>query len=115
MNATNSILTSTKKLAGIEEMYQIYDFDVMSYINSVFLVLKQIGVGPAEGFCIEDDTTTWDDFIPDDKILRNATKAYMVAKVRKQFDPPTSSALLEALNSTINEFEWRLNVEAETP
>lgn len=110
----NSILTSTKKLAGIMQA-EIYDIDVITYINSVFLILKQLGVGPVEGFYIEDDSATWEEFLPDDKILLNSTKAYMVAKVRKQFDPPTSSALLEALNSTINEFEWRLNVEAETP
>lgn len=111
----NSILTSTKKLAGITEEYTHFDDDIIMYINSVFLTLKQLGVGPAAGFVITDASATWENFIPDNMIMRETTKAYMGAKVRLQFDPPTSSVLLESLRRVIDEFEWRLNVEAETP
>lgn len=110
----DSILTTTKTLSGVMEEYENFDTDLIMYINSVFLVLKQLGVGPAEGFVIEDDSATWTEFIPDNKILRESVKAYMGNKVRLQFDPPTSSALLEALTRNVNEFEWRLNAEAET-
>ena len=110
----NSILTSTKKLSGVGELYDNFDVDLIAYINSVFLVLKQIGVGPVEGFYITDSAATWNQFILDNDVLREATKSYMAAKVRLQFDPPTSSSAMDALNRTISEFEWRLNVEAET-
>lgn len=110
-----SILTSTKKLSGITEGYEHFDDHLIAYINSVFLVLKQLGVGPKEGFVITGDYETWSDFIPEDKILRESVKAYVKAKVQLQFDPPISSAAMDALNRIISEFEWRLNVEAETP
>lgn len=110
----DSILTTTKELSGVMEDYEHFDKDIIMYINSVFLVLKQLGVGPKDGFVIEDDGATWTEFLPDNKVLREATKAFMGAKVRLQFDPPTSSALLDALNRTISEYEWRLNIEAES-
>lgn len=109
-----SILTSTKKLAQLSDEYDVYDPDIIMYINSVFLVLKQLGIGPVEGFVIQDADSTWDEFIPNNVSLREAVKSYMGAKVRLKFDPPSTSSLLEALKNTIAEDEWRLNVESET-
>ena len=110
----DSILTSTKKLSGVSESCPHFDDQIVAYINSVFLVLKQLGVGPTEGFVITDESMIWSDFLPDNIVLREATKSYMAAKVRLQFDPPTSSSHLEALKSTIAEDEWRANVEVES-
>ena len=111
----DKILTSTKLLAGLTQNYDQYDPDIMMYINSVFLILKQIGVGPARGFVFNDPNKTWTDFIPDDEFMRESVKTYMGAKVRLEFDPPQASTAMDALKLIINEFEWRLNVEAETP
>ena len=110
----DSILTSTKKLAGLTEKYDHFDPDIIIYINFVFLTLKQLGVGPSGGFVITDESATWESFISDNEVLRESTKAYMGAKVRLQFDPPTNSTLLEALKRSIEEYEWRLNFEAES-
>ena len=110
----DSILTSIKKLSGVAESCPHFNDQIVAYINSVFLVLKQLGVGPSEGFVITDEYTTWDNFLPDNVVMRESVKSYMSAKVRMQFDPPTSSAHLEALTRTINEFEWRLNLESES-
>lgn len=109
-----SILTSTKKLANLGEDYDAFDQDIIMYMNGVFLTLKQLGVGPAKGFVVKDKTTKWTDFIPDNEVLRESVKAYMGAKVRLQFDPPLSAALLEALKEVIKEYECRLNYEVET-
>ncbi len=111
----DSILTSIKKLNGMTEEYDAFDPDIIMYVNSVFFNLKQLGVGPTEGFTITDSNATWDDFIADKTSLREATKTYMAAKVRLQFDPPTAGSAMDALNRIISEYEWRLNVEAETP
>ena len=108
-----SILTSTKKLAGLTEEYDHFDPDIIMYINSVFLVLKQIGVGPSAGFVIQDSTPIWEDFIDDKAILREAVKSYMGQKVRLKFDPPANGTLLQALKDSIAEAEWRLRNEAE--
>lgn len=108
-----SILDSIKKMLGASGTYDAFDQDIIMHINSTFMVLQQAGVGPESGFYIEDDSTTWDEYI-DDPILVHGVKTYIYAKVRKIFDPPSSSIHMQALNEVINEFEWRLNIGAET-
>lgn len=108
----DSILTTVKKLLGIEEEYEIFDMDIIIHINSVFNILHQLGIGPEEGFAITDKTTYWSDYIPNNAILLNMVKSYVGLKVRKLFDPPTGAAA-EASNELINELEWRINLVAE--
>lgn len=110
----DSILTSTKILSGVSKDCPHFDDQIIPYINSVFFVLKQLGVGPNEGFVITDENETWDDFLPDNIVLREATKSYMSAKVRLKFDPPSNSTHMDALKSTIAEYEWRANAEVES-
>lgn len=109
-----SILTSIKKLLGITEEYTHFDSDLIMHINSVFMILTQLGVGPSEGFFITDKDTNWDDFIPSGANMESV-KSYVYLKVKLLFDPPQSSAVMESMNRMISELEWRLNVEAETP
>ena len=108
-----SILTSIKKLLGIEEDYTHFDPDIIMHINSVFMTLTQIGVGPSEGFIIEDDTSVWTDFTGE-SISYESVKSYIYLKVRLLFDPPASSAVIESMNRMISEYEWRLNANAES-
>ena len=107
-----SILTSIKKLLGVAEDYAEFDEDIMTHINSVFLNLTQLGVGPEEGFMIEDDTAVWEDFI-NDSIQLQAVKTYVYLKVKLLFDPPLSSSVTESINRMIAELEWRLNVAVD--
>lgn len=109
----DSILTSIKKLLGISEDYTHFDSDLIMHINSVFTILTQLGVGPATGFRIEDDSSTWSDFV-DNGLYMDAVKSYVHLKVKLLFDPPTSSAVMEACKQSISELEWRLNVLAES-
>ena len=108
-----SILTSIKKLLGITDEYEYFDQDIVMHINSVFTDLCQIGVGPEEGFFIEDETSVWTDFIPDPGKMESV-KTYMYLRVKLLFDPPTSSSVIESINRQIEKFEWRLNVAAES-
>ena len=64
-----SILISIKKLLGVTELYTVFDADIIMHINSVFSVLNQLGVGPQEGFSIENGDAVWSDFIPDKSIF----------------------------------------------
>ena len=50
----NSILTSVKKLLGLPADYEAFDPDIIMYINTVLMILSQMGVGPKEGFFISD-------------------------------------------------------------
>jgi hypothetical protein len=109
---TDSILTSIKKNLGIDEAYEVFDPDILIYINSAFSTLTQLGVGPAEGFMIEDKEATWDTFLGTDPRL-NAVKTYVQLRVKMLFDPPQTSYLIEAMKQQIQEHEWRLNVYVE--
>ena len=110
----DSILTSIKKLLGITEEYEHFDPDIIMHINSAFMILNQLGVGPEEGFSIRDKSSTWDEFIHEGSNLE-AVKTYVHLKVKLMFDPPLSSTVIEAIKSQINELEWRLNVSVDPP
>lgn len=107
-----SILTSVKKMLGIPEDYTHFDPDIIMHINSVFMTLTQIGVGPVDGFYIEDSTNTWAEFLGDPTKLQ-AVKTYMGLKVRLAFDPPASSTVMQCMKQVADEFEWRLNVAVD--
>ena len=106
-----SILTSVKKMLGIQEDYEHFDDDIIMHINSTFLILNQLGVGPEEPFTVQDKTDAWDDFVPEGQI--ELVKSYTYMRVRLLFDPPTSGFLLDSINKQIAEFEFRMNVQAE--
>lgn len=109
-----SILTSIKKLLGITEDYTHFDMDLIMHINSVFMILTQLGVGPTEGFRIEDELNTWSEFMSPDDLRFESVKSYIYMKVRLLFDPPQSSVVMNAMNQMISELEFRLNVAAES-
>ena len=108
----DSILNSIKQLLGVSEEYHQFDANIIMQINSVFLTLNQLGVGPDEVFEIQDEYARWRDFADDIGIV-NSVKTYMYHKVRMEFDPPTSSAVSDATERKIAEYEGRLNAEAE--
>ena len=108
-----SILTSVKKMLGITKEYDAFDMDIVMHINSVFMILNQLGVGPSEAFRVTDYSAKWSDFISEDSKLESV-KSYMYLKVKLLFDPPTNSAVAEANNRMISELEWRLNFEVES-
>jgi len=109
-----SILKSTKKILGIAEDYTVFDLDIITHINSAFSTLTQLGVGPVEGFIIEDDTALWTDFIDVDVDFQwNSVKSYVFLRVRMLFDPPQTSYLISASERQIQELEWRLNIHRE--
>lgn len=112
MSNTDSILTSIKSMLGIQEDYTHFDNDIVTYINSVFLTLMQIGVGPAEGFMITDKTDEWTDYIEDGPLL-NSVKSYVYLKVKLLFDPPLNTSTTESINRIIAEFEWRINHQVD--
>lgn len=106
---SDSILLSVKKMLGIPPEYEQFDPEIIIHINSVFSILTQLGVGSDEGFSIKDSTASWSDYIPEGKAVEDI-KTYMYLKVRLIFDPPQSSAAIEAMKQLASEFEWRINV-----
>lgn len=108
----DSILDSIKKILGMPPDYDAFDTDLVIHINSVFGILAQLGVGPAGGFSISDNTTLWKAYLGDSKDLE-MVKSYTALKVRLVFDPPTIGAVMDAMKEQIREYEWRLNVQVD--
>lgn len=108
----DSILDSTKKILGIDASYTAFDPDILVHINTCFMVLNQIGIGPDAGFSIVDNTATWDSYLGTDLNL-NPVRTYVYLRVRLLFDPPTTSYVIEAMKQQIQELEWRLSVKRE--
>lgn len=102
-----SILKSVKKILGIDSTDTSFDFDILIHINSAFATLNQLGVGPENGFAIEDATPVWTTFYGADPRY-NSIRTYVYLKVRVLFDPPQTSYLVEALKEQIAEHEWRI-------
>lgn len=106
-----SILLSIKKLLGIMPEYTNFDDDIIIHINTAFAILNQLGVGPKNGFMIVDENSSWNDYTNENNL--NMVKTYIYLKVRLLFDPPTSSALIESINRTLSEIEWRIYLEGD--
>lgn len=109
---TTSILDTIKKMLGIESSDTAFDTDILVNINSTFMILNQLGLGPEASFSITGKNEVWSDFLGESVNLE-AVKSYIYLKVRMLFDPPTMSSVVEAMNRQIMELEWRLNAQAE--
>lgn len=107
---TDSILTTVKKMLGSPEELKAFDTDLVMDINSVFLTLNQLGVGRS-GFQITGDSEVWTDFV--DPTAYPGIQTYVFLKTKLIFDPPTNSFLVDNIQKRIDEFEFRLNVQAE--
>lgn len=105
-----SILNTVKRMLGLDVEDDTFDLDVTVLINSAFMSLQQIGVGPSEGFSISSAEDSWQDFMSDDKLYQGV-REYIYLKVRTVFDPPTSSSVADAMKKNIDELEWRLLVQ----
>lgn len=111
-----SILKTIKEALGIVDDYTAFDSQIIMHINSVFMILNQIGIGPEDGYQIQDKADAWSEFIKksdwDDESF-NLVKTYIAIKVKMIWDPPSSNALLDVYQRQIDEFEYRLNLRSE--
>lgn len=107
-----SILLSIRKLIGPSESYDVFDTDLMIHINTVLMILRQVGIGPAEGFAITGTTETWGDFL-DSRTDLEAVKTYVYLRVKALFDPPSNSFVLNSMKEQSDELIWRLNVAVD--
>lgn len=108
-----SILKSTKKVLGIQPDDESFDLDVITHINSAFSDLYQIGLGPEDGFWIEDASYVWEDFTNESPAIISQVKVCVYLRVRMLFDPPTTSYLIGAMEKQIQEHLTRLSVMRE--
>ena len=108
----DSILDTIKNKLGIESTYTDFDDTIITDINTVFMTLEQLGVGPNGGFSISGSTETWSDYLG---VVTNleGIKTYIYLKVRLSFDPPANAFLVEAINRQTDELAWRIITQVE--
>lgn len=108
------IFDEIKKTLNLDKNDDSFDVDVKLHVNSVFSTLQQLGVGPKDGFMLEDGKETWVDFLGTGNVNGlNAVKSYLVLRTRLLFDPPATSFTQDSFQRQIDQLEWRLNVFAE--
>lgn len=110
---TESILDSVKKLLGLDPEFTEFDPDILMNINAAIFTLRQLGVGPDDGYTVTSREQTYEDFLGEDNKEIPQVKMYLVYKTRLGFDPPSSSFVLESIKEMIREAEWRLNAQVD--
>lgn len=105
-----SILQTIKKLLGIDPSIDVFDQDIMIHINTVFMILTQLGVGPKDGFAVHGPEDVWSAFL-EDPVKIEQIKTYIYLRVRLLFDPPSTSFVIDAITKNYQEIEWRLNFQ----
>lgn len=114
ISVMDSILLSTKKQIGIDPEYDAFDADIIMDINSVFMILNQMGVGPKKAYSITDKNNSWEEFLGE-RVDLEAVKTYLPLRVKVMFDTITSSVQMEALNNIIKELELRMYMASDIP
>ncbi len=109
----DNILESIKKKLGIDGAGDVFDEDIKISINTSLMILKQLGIGPKEGFLVTTGEETWTDFLGDEMVDIPAVKDCVYLRTKLLFDPPTNSTLLQSTKELIAELEWRLNVAVD--
>lgn len=112
----DSILLSIKKLLGMDPIeFTQYDTDLIIHINTIIEFLNQLGVDIPEGFKINDENALWSDYLnkPEYNDIKDSIKNYIYLRVRLVFDPSTNPTLLNSINDTIKELEWRIRTYIE--
>jgi hypothetical protein len=114
-----SILKSVKQAVGVSPDDPSFDIDLIMHINAEFSILNDLGVGAPGGFIIEDDTTEWLAYFPEDadpiklQVMLSKVKSAVILRTRLLFDPPTQGFMLTSMQEQLKEMEWRLNANRE--
>ena len=110
MTAIHSILRTVRKQVGLYEDDTSFDTDLLMHINTYFQALNEIGIGPAEVFEVNDESSLWTDFTKDTNIPVAPVKTYICSKVKLAFDPPANANITQSIQRVIEEAEWRLSI-----
>lgn len=113
MDLKESILSSVKKLLGIPQDLHEFDADIIMNINAAIFTLRQIGVGPEEGFTVTGEEETYEDFLGEGNKEIAQVKMYLFYKTKLSFDPPTSGTVIECIKEFIREAESRLSYQVD--
>lgn len=105
-----SILEDIKKLLGGDIKSTIYDRDILIHINGALSAMQQICPYTTNVY-VTDETQLWSDVYQDPDL--EYIRIYIYLKVRKIFDATASASVASAIDSEIENYEWRLSTYAD--
>lgn len=105
-----SILDSIKDMLGVNLDETAFDTIIIANINTAFMTLNQLGVGPSSVFLITNKDQQWNDFFGELTGLEGV-KNYVYLRVKVVFDPPDKQTVMDALKRNIEELEFRLMIQ----
>lgn len=111
----SSILLSIKKAIVGPPEYTPFDAELVTYINSQIANLYQLGLDSAKSVVVDGADQLWTDLIPANDSRLQFVKTYVYARVKMIFDPPTSTAQMQALKDAAAEAEFRISVAVDKP
>lgn len=104
---SDSVLSSTKQMLGISPEDTSFDVNVIMSINTALTILMDLGLTEVEDQIVTSDKMTWDELLGGRTDIEYV-KTYIYQKVKMIFDPPTSTAAIDAMQRSISELEWRI-------
>ena len=104
---SDSVLLSTKQMLGISPEDESFDVNVIMCINTALTILMDLGLTEVEDQIVTSDKMTWDELLGGRTDIEYV-KTYIYQKVKLIFDPPTSTAAIDAMQRSISELEWRI-------
>ena len=104
---SDSVLSSTKQMLGISPEDTSFDVNVIMCINTALTILMDLGLTEVEDQIVTSDKMTWDELLGGRTDIEYV-KTYVYQKVKMIFDPPTSTAAIDAMQRSISELEWRI-------
>ena len=104
---SDSVLSSTKQMLGISPEDTSFDVNVIMSINTALTILMDLGLTEVEDQIVTSDKMTWDELLGGRTDIEYV-KTYVYQKVKLIFDPPTSTAALDAMQRSLSELEWRI-------
>ena len=103
----DSVLLSTKQMLGISPEDTSFDVNVIMSINTALTILMDLGLTEVEDQIVTSDDMTWDELLGERTDIEYVN-TYIYQKVKMIFDPPTSTAAIDAMQRSISELEWRI-------
>ena len=104
---SDSVLSSIKQMLGISPEDTSFDVNVIMSINTTLTILMDLGLNEVEDQVVTSDKMTWDELLGGRTDIEYV-KTYVYQKVKMIFDPPTSTAAIDAMQRSISELEWRI-------
>lgn len=111
----SSILLSIKKSIVGPPEYTPFDADLIMHINSQIANLYQLGLDSAKSVVVDGADQLWTDLIPAGDSRLQFVRTYVYTKVKMIFDPPTSTAQMQALKDAAAEAEFRISTAVDKP